>query len=239
MPSMLESLRTRIFADGADMPRILELASDPRIAGFTTNPTLMRKAGQTDYTMFAKSLLAEITDLPISFEVLADDAEGIESEARRIASWGDNVFVKVPVTTTLGQPLAPVVQRLSADGVQVNVTAIFTPAQVETVTAALSGGAPSFVSVFAGRIADAGVDPIPIMKTSLEIIAAVPTTELIWASPREVLNVVQASEIGCHVITLTHDLLAKLALLGRDLNDFSLDTVRMFHSDAIAAGLAL
>lgn len=236
---MLESLRTRIFADGADLPRMIELANDPYICGFTTNPTLMRKAGQTDYTMFAKSLLAEITDLPISFEVLADDAEGIESEARRIASWGDNVFVKVPVTTTLGQPMAPVVQRLSADGVQVNVTAIFTPTQVEAVTAALSDGVASFVSVFAGRIADAGVDPIPIMKSSLEIIAAVPTAELIWASPREVLNVVQASQIGCHVITLTHDLLAKLPSLGRDLEEFSLDTVKMFHSDAVAAGLAL
>lgn len=236
---MLESLRTRIFADGADLPRMIELAHEPHICGFTTNPTLMRKAGQTDYTIFAKSLLAVITDLPISFEVLADDAEGIESEARRIASWGDNVFVKVPVTTTLGQPMAPVIQRLSADGVQVNVTAVFTLAQVEAVTAALSDGVASFVSVFAGRIADAGVDPIPIMKSSLEIIAAVPRAELIWASPREVLNVVQASEIGCHVITLTHDLLAKLPSLGRDLEEFSLDTVKMFHSDAVAAGLAL
>jgi transaldolase len=236
---MLESLRTRIFADGADLARMIELASDPYVRGFTTNPTLMRKAGQSDYTMFAKSVLAEITDLPISFEVLADDAEGIESEARRIASWGDNVFVKVPVTTTLRQPLAPVIQRLSGDGVQVNVTAVFTPEQVETVTAALSGGAASYVSVFAGRIADAGVDPIPIMKTALEIIADVPTVELIWASPREVLNVIQASEIGCHVITLTHDLLAKLPLLGRDLEAFSLDTVKMFHSDAVAAGLTL
>lgn len=236
---MLDSLRTRLFADGADLARMIELASDPYICGFTTNPTLMRKAGQSDYTMFAKSLLAEITDLPISFEVLADDAEGIESEARRIASWGDNVFVKVPVTTTRREPMAPVIQRLSDDGVQVNVTAVFTPAQVESVTAALSGGAASYVSVFAGRIADSGVDPIPIMKTALEIIGAVPAVELIWASPREVLNVVQASEIGCHVITLTHDLLAKLPLLGRDLEDFSLDTVKMFHSDALAAGLAL
>lgn len=235
---MLESLRTRVFADGAEMPRMIELAADARISGFTTNPTLMRKAGHSDYTMFAKSLLAEITNLPISFEVLADDSEGIEDEARLIASWGENVYVKVPVTTTRGESLAPVVRRLSGDGIQVNVTAVFTPAQVETVTKAL-GGAPSFVSVFAGRIADAGVDPVPIMKTALGIISSVPTAELIWASPREILNVVQANEIGCHVITLTHDLLAKLPLLGRDLKQFSLETVRMFHSDAIAAGLAL
>jgi transaldolase len=236
---MLESIRTRIFADGADMPRMIELASDPRITGFTTNPTLMRKAGQSDYTMFAKSLLATITEHPISFEVLADDPIGIEEQARLIASWGENVYVKVPVTTTLGQPMAPVVRRLTGDGVKVNVTAVFTTAQVETVAEALADGAPSFISVFAGRIADAGVDPIPIMKSALEIIEATPPTELIWASPREVLNVVQASEIGCHVITLTNDLLAKLPLLGRDLEGFSLDTVRMFHSDALAAGLTL
>ena len=236
---MLETLSTRIFADGAELDSMLELACDPRISGFTTNPTLMRKAGQSDYAMFAKALLQEITTHPISFEVLADDAEGIEEEARLIASWGENVYVKVPVTTTRGEPLDRIVKRLSDDGIKVNVTAIFTPRQVEFVSEALRGGAPSYVSVFAGRIADAGVDPIPIMVESLEILRSVPEAELIWASPRELLNLVQASAIGCHIITLTRDLLGKLPLLGKDLEDFSLDTVRMFHSDAIAAGLAL
>ena len=236
---MLETIRTRIFADGADMNRMIELAADPWIKGFTTNPTLMRKAGQTDYAMFAKSLLQEITEHPISFEVLADDSVGIEEEARLIASWARNVYVKIPVTTTFGEPLAPVVRRLSGDGVNINVTAVFTTAQVEMVTEALRDGGPSYVSVFAGRIADAGVDPIPIMVESLEILRSAPESSLIWASPREVLNVVQASQIGCHVITLTHDLLAKLPLLGKGLEEFSLDTVRMFHSDAVAAGLTL
>jgi transaldolase len=236
---MLDIIETRIFADGAEMNRMIELAADPLIKGFTTNPTLMRKAGQTDYAMFAKSLLQEITSHPVSFEVLADDADGIEEEARLIASWAENVYVKVPVTTTFGQSLAPVVRRLSGDGVNVNVTAVFTTAQVEMVTEALRDGGPSYVSVFAGRIADAGVDPIPIMVESLEILRSAPQCALIWASPREVLNVVQASQIGCDVITLTHDLLAKLPLLGKSLEEFSLDTVRMFHSDAVAAGLTL
>ena len=232
-------LTTKLFADGADLEHILRLAADERIRGFTTNPTLMWKAGLTDYTVFCRRLLAEITDRPISFEVFADDAEEIRRQARIIAGWGENVYVKVPVTTTRGESLADVVRDLSADGVQVNVTALFTPAQVREITAAVADGAPSYLSVFAGRIADTGRDPVPIMREALEIMREAPQAELIWASPRELLNVVQADSIGCHIITCTSDVLAKLGTLGKDLEQFSLETVQMFHRDAVTAGFEL
>ena len=232
-------LTTKLFADGADLEHILRLAADERIRGFTTNPTLMWKAGLTDYTVFCRRLLEEITDRPISFEVFADDAAEIRRQARLIAAWGENVYVKVPVTTTSGESLAEVARDLSADGVQVNVTALFTPKQVGEITAAVAEGAPSYLSVFAGRIADTGRDPIPIMRDALEIMRAAPRAELIWASPRELLNVVQADAIGCHIITCTSDVLAKLGTLGKDLEQFSLETVQMFHRDAVSAGFEL
>jgi transaldolase len=236
---MLDRISTRIFADGADLDGILALAADPRIEGFTTNPTLMRAAGLTSYAEFAKSLLERVTEHPISFEVICDDPAEMARQARLIASWGENVYVKIPVTTTSGEPLTALVRELSEEGVKVNVTALFTTAQVEAVTEAVADGAPSCISVFAGRIADAGVDPVPIMARSMEIIAAAPSAELIWASPREILNLVQADAVGCHIITITHDLLKKLDGLGKGLEQFSLETVRMFHGDALAAGYTL
>ena len=202
----------KLFADGADLDGILSLAEDPRISGFTTNPTLMWKAGLIDYADFAQRLLERITTHPISFEVFADDISEMRSQARIIASWGPNVYVKIPVTRTTGESTAPLVRELSEDGVQINVTALFTTAQVELITAAVADGAPSYVSVFAGRIADAGIDPLPIMARSLDVLADAPRSELIWASPREILNVVQADQIGCHIITLTQDLLAEARL---------------------------
>jgi transaldolase len=229
----------KVFADGADLDGILALAEDPRISGFTTNPTLMWKAGLTDYADFAQRLLERITKHPISFEVFADDADEMRRQARLISSWGSNVYVKIPITTTSGQPIAPLARELSEDGVQVNVTALFTTAQVELITAAVKDGAPSYISVFAGRIADAGVDPMPIMAKSVDVMTDAPRAELIWASPREILNVVQADQVGCHIITLTHDLLARLDGLGKDLDQFSLETVQMFHRDAMTAGFTL
>lgn len=236
---MVDELNVKLFADGADLDGILALAADARISGFTTNPTLMWKAGLTDYQDFAERLLERITTHPISFEVFADDADEMRRQARLIASWGANVYVKIPVTTTHGEPMAPLVRELSEEGVQVNVTALFTTAQVELITAAVKDGAPSCISVFAGRIADAGIDPMPIMAKAVDIMVDAPRSELIWASPREVLNVVQADQVGCHIITMTHDLLKKLDCLGKNLEQFSLETVQMFHSDAIAAGFTL
>jgi transaldolase len=236
---MLDQISTRIFADGADLDGILVLAADPRVAGFTTNPTLMRKVGLTDYARFAQDLLERVTEHPISFEVFADDVEEMRRQAHTIASWGENVYVKIPVTSTTGESMAPLSRELSEDGVKVNVTALFTTAQVELIAAAVADGASSYISVFAGRIADAGVDPIPIMARSVEIMASAPRSELIWASPREILNLVQADQVGCHIITMTHDLLKKLDNLGKSLEQFSLETVRMFHEDARAAGFTL
>ena len=236
---MQGSLSVKIFADGADLDGILALAENPRIVGFTTNPTLMWKAGLTDYEDFAHRLLERITTHPISFEVFADDTDEMRRQAKLIASWGPNVYVKIPVTTTSGESMAPLVRELSESGVQVNVTALFTTAQVELITAAVKDGAPSCISVFAGRIADAGVEPLPIMARAVDIMVDAPRSELIWASPREILNVVQADQIGCHIITLTHDLLAKLDSLGKDLDQFSLETVQMFHRDARSAGFTL
>jgi transaldolase len=236
---MIDRIQTKIFADGADLDGILKLAADPLIKGFTTNPTLMWKAGLTDYEEFAKRLLEQITVQPISFEVFADDEAEMRRQAKKIATWGANVYVKIPVTTTGGASMAALVRELSEDGVQINVTALFTTAQVELITAAVKDGAPSYVSVFAGRIADAGVDPLPIMARSVNILADAPRSELIWASPREVLNLVQADQVGCHIITMTHDLLPKVKSLGKDLDQFSLETVQMFHRDAVAAGFSL
>jgi transaldolase len=235
----LESLRVRIFADGADPALIRELARLPHVAGFTTNPTLMRQAGVRDYRAFAREVLAAVAGHPVSFEVLADELEPMERQAREIAAWGENVFVKVPVTNTRGEPTLPLIRALTRDGVRLNVTALLTLEQVREVSAALAGGAPSFVSVFAGRIADTGRDPAPLMAAAVEALRAQPQQRLIWASPREVLNVLQADAVGCHVITATADLIRKLPLLGKDLAAFSLETVRMFHDDARKAGYEL
>jgi transaldolase len=232
-------LNVKIFADGADLDAILALAADRRISGFTTNPTLMWKAGLTDYEDFARRLLERITEHPISFEVFADDADEIRRQALQISTWAQNVYVKVPVSTTSGATLAPLVRELSESGVKVNVTAVFTTAQVELITEAVKDGAPSCISVFAGRIADAGIDPVPLMARAVDIMVAAPRSELIWASPREVLNVVQADQVGCHIITVTNDLIRKLDLLGKDLRQYSLETVQMFHRDAVAAGFSL
>jgi transaldolase len=236
---MTDLQRVKIFADGADLEGMVALAGRPEIAGFTTNPTLMRKSGVTDYEGFAKKILETITDKPISFEVFADDAEGMIRQARLIASWSPNVYVKVPVTNTAGEPMTAVIERLTADGVKLNVTALMTVDQVRTVTAALAGTRGAIVSVFAGRIADTGRDPMPIMADALAVTSAQPGVELLWASPREVLNVRQADDLGVDIITVTFDLLGKLALFGKDLDEYSLDTVKMFFNDATAAGFTL
>jgi transaldolase len=236
---VVDDLTVKLFSDGADLDEILAVAADPRVAGFTTNPTLMWKAGLTNYQEFAERMLERVTVHPISFEVFADDEDEIRRQALMISSWGKNVYVKVPVSTTDGVSLAPLVRELSESGVKVNVTALFTTAQVELITAAVKDGAPSYISVFAGRIADAGVDPVPLMARAVEIMVAAPRAELIWASPREVLNVVQADQVGCHIITLTGGLFAKLDLLGKDLAQYSLETVQMFRRDALAAGFTL
>lgn len=246
MTHALDGLRTEaelrppeLFADGADLPTIRRLAADSAIDGFTTNPTLLRKAGVTDYEAFARSALELVGDRPISFEVFADDSAEIARQARLLAGWGQGVFVKVPVTTTDGSSTAEVVAELAADGVQLNVTALMTPRQVAVVSAALAGGPPSYISVFAGRVADAGRDPLPIMAASVAIMAAQADQRLIWASPREAYNYVQAAQVGCQVITMTADLLAKLPTIGKDLDQFSLETVAMFRDDAVASGFEL
>jgi len=239
MPDPVASLRVKIFADGADRASILDLAAKPWIKGFTTNPTLMRKAGIKDYESFGQALAREIPERPFSFEVLSDDFDEMEQQALRIASWGRNVYVKIPITDTRGRSSAALVRRLTEQGVQVNVTAMMTLAQVDAVVPSLRDGPPSCISIFAGRVADAGCDPLPILCGALDRIRAYPQIELIWASPRELFNIVQADQIGCHIITVTHDLLKKLHLLGRDLNDYSLDTVKMFVDDARAANFTL
>ena len=226
------SLRIKLFADGADKAAMLEMYANPLIQGFTTNPTLMRKAGVTDYEAFARDILASIPDRPISLEVFADEFAEMERQARLIAGWGPNVYVKIPVTNTHGAPSTELIRRLSHAGVKLNVTAMLTLAQVREVTGALAGGAPSCISIFAGRIADTGRDPVPVMAAAVAIIRPHPQIELIWASPRELLNVFHADAVGCHIITATTDILKKLQLVGRDLEQYSLDTVRMFYDDA-------
>jgi transaldolase len=229
----------KIFADGANLDAIIELAGQPHIAGFTTNPTLMRQSGVSDYEGFARKLLEHITDRPISFEVFADERHEMLRQARLIASWGRNVYVKIPVTDTRGASTAAVVRELAASGVHLNVTALMTVPQVETVSQALSDGPAAIVSVFAGRIADTGRDPVPVMTAALAAMAPYPELELLWASPREILNVRQADDIGVHIITVTADLLKKLSKFGHDLDTYSLETVRMFHDDAATAGYLL
>ncbi len=235
----LADLRVKIFADGADRRGILDMYQKPFIKGFTTNPTLMRRAGIADYRAFAREILADVPDRPISFEVFADDQPEMERQAREIASWGDNVYVKIPVTNTAGEPTYRLANRLTCSGVKINVTAIMTLAQVRAVAEVVAGGAPCYVSVFAGRIADTGRDPVPHMAEAVEILRHSPNAELIWASPRELLNIFHAESIGCHIITVTNDILAKLDLLGKDLDEYSLDTVRQFHDDAASAGFEL
>ena len=235
----VEELRVKIFADGADLRGILQMCAHPWIKGFTTNPTLMRKAGVTDYREFARQALAAIRDRPISFEVFSDDFSEMERQAHEIASWGSNVFVKIPITNTRGESSLDLCRRLSRAGLRLNVTALMTLDQVRAAVDAVADAPAVTISIFAGRIADSGVDPVPVMAEALSILAADPKLELIWASPREVLNIVQAHCIGCHIITVTHDILAKLNLLGKDLTQFSLETVRMFHRDAAASGYAL
>ena len=234
-----EMLSVEIFADGADSASIRQLADNPQIKGFTTNPTLMRKAGIADYEAFARDILKIIGDRPISFEVFSDDFDEMYFQACKIATWGKNVFVKIPVTNTRGASAAPLIASLALDGVQMNVTALFTEGQVETISDVLKDAPASNISVFAGRIADAGIDPLPIMERAIEIMRPHPQQKLIWASPREVFNIVQADMIGCHIITVTPDLIAKLCSLGKDLEEFSLDTVKMFRRDAVSAGYAL
>jgi transaldolase len=235
----VSALKVKVFADGADRASMLELYRQPYIKGFTTNPTLMRKAGVTDYEEFARDVLHYITDRPISFEVFADDEKEMERQAHKIASWAHNVYVKIPVTNTRRQPMYDLMRRLSADGIQINATALLALDQVRHVAKALQGGAPSYISIFAGRVADTGRDPVPVMKSALEIMAPNPHCQLVWASPRELLNIFQADEIGCHIITVTSDLLKKVNLIGKDLGDFSLETVQMFHDDAARSGYTL
>ena len=237
--SVVDSLKVKIYADGADREGMLEMYEKSYIQGFTTNPTLMRKAGIEDYESFARGILEVISDRPISFEVFADEFEEMERQALEIAEWGDNVYVKVPITNTRQQSAAGLIQRLSSQGVRLNITAILALDQVHEVAAAVQNSPACIVSVFAGRIADTGVDPIPIMKDALAILQSAPNAELLWASPREVLNIYQADAIGCDIITATNDLLQKLALAGKDLAEYSLETVRMFYNDAQKAGYEL
>jgi transaldolase len=235
----VDRLSVKIFADGADLAGMLDMYRKPYISGFTTNPTLMHKAGIRDYRGFARQVLEAIPDRPISFEVLSDDFAQMECQAREIAGWGENVYVKIPVINTRRQPAYDLVHRLSHAGVKVNVTALMTLSQVGEVVQAVAGGAPSSISVFAGRIADTGRDPVPMMAAAVELLRLEPAAELIWASPREILNVVQADAIGCHIITVTNAILEKLALVGKDLEGCSLDTVKMFYDDARKAGFCL
>jgi transaldolase len=232
-------LKVKIFADGADKAGMLEMAAKPFIKGLTTNPTLMRKAGITDYKAFALDILKEIKDKPISFEVFSDDFAEMEKQALQIADWADNVYVKIPVTNTKREPAYDLVERLSSRGVKLNVTALMTNDQVRNVAARINPRVPSYISVFAGRVADTGRDPIPQMKAAVELLNGMPQVELIWASPRELLNIFHADEVGCHIITVTHDILKKLELVGKDLGDYSLDTVKMFFNDAKAAGYSI
>lgn len=238
MPAVAD-LKVRLFADGADLEGISRMAKDPIIKGFTTNPTLMCQASVANYRAFAQEVLELVPERPVSFEVLSDDFSEMEKQAAEIASWGENVYVKVPVTNTKGQFSGPLIRRLSSSGVKLNVTALMTPAQVARVADCLAPGTPACISVFAGRVADTGRDPIPLMKECLECLHSVPECELIWASPRELLNIFQADTIGCHIITLTDAVLSKLPLIGKDLTEYSLETVEMFRQAAVKTGLTI
>ena len=235
----LEGMNIKMFADGADVSGIRAMYAKSWIKGFTTNPTLMRKAGIADYKAFALEVLTVVPDRPVSFEVFADEFEEMERQAMEIATWGSNVNVKIPVSNTKRRFSGPLIRRLSSAGVKLNITAVMTLEQVRDIVDCLVGDAPAIVSVFAGRIADTGVDPVPIMKDALKLVQSRPKAELLWASPRELLNIVQANDIGCHIITATNDILNKLQLLGKDHGDYSLETVEMFHKDATAAGYSI
>lgn len=235
----LAELKVKIFADGAELAGMLRLYADPLIKGFTTNPTLMRKDGITDYRAFAQQVVAAIPDRPISFEVFDDEFVEMERQAHEIATWGRNVFVKIPITNTRGESAIPLIERLVDARVQLNVTAMMTLGQVEAVSSVIGHELPCYVSVFAGRIADTGRDPMPLMAEAVRLLAPHPNAELIWASPRELLNVFHANAVGCHVITVTHDILKKLALFGKSLEEYSLETVQMFYRDGRAAGYRL
>lgn len=231
--------KIKIFADGAVLEDVAQLIDKAGVKGFTTNPTLMAKVGIRDYEGFAKKMLAEVRGMPVSLEVFADDLPEMERQAKILASWGDNVFVKVPVTNTAGVPTLPIVTALSKAGVKLNVTAVFTPEQIDAIVEALTPGVPAIVSVFAGRIADTGRDPCPIMAHALKTCARKPGVEVLWASCRELYNVVQAADVGCHIVTVPNDMLKKLSMIGKDLTELSLDTVKMFRNDAVSSGFKL
>ena len=235
MPSV-KDLKIKIFADGANVTEMKKVYSEGIVRGFTTNPTLMKKDGVKDYVAFAKDVLSEIKTMPISFEVFTDDFESMERQAREIGSWGENVFIKIPITNTKGEPSYELIKKLSDDGMKLNVTAILTLEQIENVEKSINAGTPAIVSLFAGRIADTGRDPIPYIKESLKILKGNPNAELLWASSRELLNIFQAEECGCHIITVTNDLIKKLQMVNKDLKELSLDTVKMFYNDASSAG---
>ncbi|MCD4668984.1 MAG: transaldolase [Actinomycetia bacterium] len=235
----IKDMNIKIFADGADADSMLRAKEEGIVKGFTTNPTLMRKAGVKSYEEFAKTVLKSITDLPVSFEVLSDDFESMEKEAREIGSWGENIYIKIPITNTKGEYSYPLIKKLSADGLKINVTAILDISQVEPLVNILDKNTYSIVSIFAGRIANTGVDPIPIMKTVIELFKERPKAEILWASPRELLNIFQADEIGCHIITVTDDILSKHSFIGMDLKELSLDTVKLFYNDAVSSGFKI
>ena len=237
--SMLDELKIKIYADGADLSSMIELSKNPLIKGFTTNPTLMRMAGVDEYESFAGEVLKEIKDRPVSFEVFSDELDGMEAQALEIASWGDNVNVKIPISNTEGKSTVPLIEKLADSGVQLNITAIMTLEQVEAVAEVLNDKVTSIVSVFAGRIADTGIDPVPVMKDAAEILKNNTNADLLWASPREILNIFHADQCGCGIITVTPDVLGKLKGIGKDLNQFSLETVQMFYNDAKAAGYSI
>ena len=237
--TVMDELKVKLYADGADRDGMLEMYDKPYIQGFTTNPTLMKKAGISDYEAFAHDILLSIPDRPISFEVFADEFEEMERQALKIKTWGENVYVKIPVSNTRKEMSYDLIQRLSEAGVRLNITAMLTLDQVQQVADAVRNGPESIVSVFAGRIADTGLDPVPVMKEALEILQSAPRAELLWASPREVLNIYQADAIGCHIITATNDIIRKLSLAGKDLAQYSLETVQMFYGDAEKAGYTL
>lgn len=236
---MMKNLTVKLFADGASLAEIRTLYREPWINGFTTNPSLMRKDGVVDYSIFAAELVRSVPDRPLSFEVIADEFQEMERQALRISGWGENVYVKIPVTNTRGESSAPLIRRLAGQGVKQNITALMTLEQVKEAAEALAEGPSSYISVFAGRIADSGRDPVPIMEKALDVLRPYPRQELLWASSREVFNIIQANEIGCHIITVTNDLLRKLGNVGKDLTEFSLDTVKMFYDDASKSGYML
>lgn len=232
----LQKLKVKLFADGAAIGGIIDMYANPLIKGFTTNPTLMNKVGILDYKAFSQEVLSVVVDRPVSLEVFADDFDEMAAQAREIASWGENVYVKIPVTNTLGEFAGALINELSNEGITLNVTAIMGMQQVRDVVKNLALDTPAIVSVFAGRIADTGVDPVPFMKECVDILSERPKAELLWASPRELLNIFQADEIGCQIITATNDILKKLSLVGKNLEDYSLETVKMFYNDAVSAG---